>query len=1283
MAVIKCKMCGGNLNIVEGTSVAECEYCGSKQTVPKVDDEKKLTLFSRANRLWLACEFDKAAGVYESIVADFPEEAEAYWGLVLCRYGIEYVDDPTTGKKIPTCHRSSFDSILEDSDFDQACENADPIARRLYRDEAKAIEDIRKGILEASGKEEPYDIFICYKETDENGGRTIDSVIAQDVYDALTEKGYRVFFSRISLEDKLGTEYEPYIFAALNSAKAMLVFGTDFEYFNAVWVKNEWSRFLKLMAQDKSKHLIPCYKNVDVYDMPKEFAKLQAQDMGKVGAIQDLLRGVEKILPLQKSGSAGIDSEDDDERGEDICSEESDDYKETEKELKRGKSHLEDGEWQEAYDCFDEAYCRADSDLQTLMAVIGRICAELGIHQIEQFVEGTSILSENTDHEQAVCLAELKAGHLFLQKKDWEAADKHFDMVIDEDPECSSAYIGKMMAYHNISCEEGITDYFCGKCLDISKDKYYKKALRFADSEYHARLESYNKRTQAETVDEVKMQELSEARQRNQKYKGRILAQGNRTVGIKFSGKVLATGENDSGECDTGSWNDVVSVALGSRHTVGLKKDGTVVSAGARDQLINMGQCETGKWTDIKAIAAASLFTVGLKSNGSFVHCGDAIRGQIKDASASGILSGVAKNVLGQMVLPKMMEWVSIYASSGEIYGLTKDGKVETINEYKACDNWNNIADVVVSQHGYAIGLRKNGTVVATGKNKYGECDVGRWNDIIAVATGGGQDNWTGKPFTVGLRTNGTVVAVGNNEYGQCCVSDWADIVAIAAGAYHTVGLKSDGTVVAVGGQKEYDGPKEGENDGSMEPNEYAEWCRERRAEYDEWCQEMTQCNTGDWKDIVAIAAGDYHTVGLKADGTVVAVGRNKEGQCNTENWFSVGVNAPPPVKALDESKVATMMAKINEAKQYSSLIAPCIQRTFALMPDGRVIAAENIDKIIKDNANWKDSSWNYCDVSGWKDIVAISGTGYHVAGLRKDGTVVATGYNNRNCETAVCRCDTSDWHDIISISAGVLYTIGVQRDGHVVRAGTMRSDDDEKGNSVYVDFDFSDWTDIVAVSAQKFYCLGLKSDGTVVYKGDSKLIKQYKIEDTVSTWSNVVAISAGFQHALGLRADGTVVAAGDNGLLQCEVSRWRDCVAISAGTFQSLGLCADGTVYVSGTNYDNCFNGISKLERVKAVYATTSSSVCLLDDSDVIRVGENDLDQCNVSNLRFFRNPEKRQRQQALEEETRRKLKGLEEEARRQEQSRRWAEQGLCRYCGGQLGGIFTKKCKRCGKTN
>ena len=87
MAVFKCKMCGGDLNITEADKVVECEYCGTTQTVPSADNEKKMTLFNRANRLRLNNEFDKAVALYEQLIAEFPEEAEAYWGLCLCNWG--------------------------------------------------------------------------------------------------------------------------------------------------------------------------------------------------------------------------------------------------------------------------------------------------------------------------------------------------------------------------------------------------------------------------------------------------------------------------------------------------------------------------------------------------------------------------------------------------------------------------------------------------------------------------------------------------------------------------------------------------------------------------------------------------------------------------------------------------------------------------------------------------------------------------------------------------------------------------------------------------------------------------------------------------------------------------------------------------------------------------------------------------------------------------------------------------------------------------------------------
>ncbi len=296
MAVFKCKMCDANLQVMDGTTITKCEYCGTAQTVSFFDDRRS-ALYRRANQLRMQSEFDKAAGVFEAIIAENPQDAESYWGLCLCKYGIEYVDDPGTGRKIPTCHRTSYDHIQSDANFNLAVGYAQPTIAEFYRQEAVRIDRLQQSILATAQRTASYDIFICYKESDEYGARTKDSVMAQDMYNALTAQGYRVFFARITLEDKLGQEYEPYIFSALQSAKVMLALGTRPEHFQAVWVKNEWSRFLHMMREDRSKVLIPCYCDMDPYAMPPEFKNIQGQDMGEIGFVQDLVRGIQKIIP--------------------------------------------------------------------------------------------------------------------------------------------------------------------------------------------------------------------------------------------------------------------------------------------------------------------------------------------------------------------------------------------------------------------------------------------------------------------------------------------------------------------------------------------------------------------------------------------------------------------------------------------------------------------------------------------------------------------------------------------------------------------------------------------------------------------------------------------------------------------------------------------------------------------------------------------------------------------------------------------------------------------------
>ena len=300
-------MCGGELTLPEGVTCGNCEYCGSLVTFPKITSDQLENLYNRAEHFRRINDYDKAVSAYEKVINANPDDPEAYWGLVLSKYGIEYVEDPASHERIPTCHRVQFESILADADYLAALENAGSAEKEIYEAEAARIAEIQKGILAISSQEEPFDVFLCYKESDAQGKRTRDSVIAQDIYYALQEEGLKVFFARITLEGKLGQQYEPYIFAALNSAKAMLVIGSKEEYFNAVWVRNEWSRYLALMKRDRKKLLIPCYRDMDAYDIPEELSMFQAQDMSKIGFIQDILHGVKKVAQKSEAPKSAVE----------------------------------------------------------------------------------------------------------------------------------------------------------------------------------------------------------------------------------------------------------------------------------------------------------------------------------------------------------------------------------------------------------------------------------------------------------------------------------------------------------------------------------------------------------------------------------------------------------------------------------------------------------------------------------------------------------------------------------------------------------------------------------------------------------------------------------------------------------------------------------------------------------------------------------------------------------------------------------------------------------------
>lgn len=181
-----------------------------------------------------------------------------------------------------------------------------------------------------------------------------------------------MFFSRITLEDKTGAQFEPYIFAALHSAKVMLAIGSKPEYFGAVWVKNKWSRFLSLMKKDRSKLLIPCYKGMDPYDLPEQLSVLQSYDMGKIGFIQDLLRGMQKVLgasePAQEAAKETVVVQSSGGGAEPL--------------VKRGMMALEDGDWAKANEFFENAL---NLDAENAQAYLGKVLLKEHCSTLEAF----------------------------------------------------------------------------------------------------------------------------------------------------------------------------------------------------------------------------------------------------------------------------------------------------------------------------------------------------------------------------------------------------------------------------------------------------------------------------------------------------------------------------------------------------------------------------------------------------------------------------------------------------------------------------------------------------------------------------------------------------------------------------------------------------------------------------------------------------------------------------------------------------------------------------------
>ncbi len=274
----ECSRCTGVIVFPEQEKVVRCRFCQYPNQRPHATGGT-LDKLKRGNRLLQQCRFEEAERCYQYVLLEYPDEPEALWGRLMCKYGVEVTEEKKYGTvhRYLLCHRARRSSIRNEGDFLDACEYADPIVREQYEKDAEYIDNVQQKIREAAERQESYDVFICYKETDlETGERTKDSMIAQQLYNRYTHDGYRVFFARETLCDKIGEDYEAAIYQAIATAKVMLVVGLKAEHYQAVWPKSEWMRYLEKMERGEG-FLIPVYGEMKAEEMPAEFRNLHLQ----------------------------------------------------------------------------------------------------------------------------------------------------------------------------------------------------------------------------------------------------------------------------------------------------------------------------------------------------------------------------------------------------------------------------------------------------------------------------------------------------------------------------------------------------------------------------------------------------------------------------------------------------------------------------------------------------------------------------------------------------------------------------------------------------------------------------------------------------------------------------------------------------------------------------------------------------------------------------------------------------------------------------------------------
>lgn len=506
------------------------------------------------------------------------------------------------------------------------------------------------------------------------------------------------------------------------------------------------------------------------------------------------------------------------------------------------------------------------------------------------------------------------------------------------------------------------------------------------------------------------------------------------------------------------------------------------------------------------------------------------------------------------------------------------------------------------SNHWLAIG--RDGVVWSWGYNGNGQLGDGATStaartsplavinltNAVSVAAGGAHSlavRSTGRVWAWGSNGNGQLGDGTTNQQATPVQIGITDVVTVAAGQSHSLALKNDGTVWAWGANSY--GQLGNGLTGSVQTTPV---------------QVLRNDNGAPLTNIVAIAAGMYHSVAVRADGTVWTWGYNYFGQ-------------------LGNGTTATSTRAVSVASLTGAVaIAAGQYHTAALLANGAVKTwGWNGTGQLGNNDATLATKLTPQSVAGIVDAKAIAAGSRHTMVVKADGSVMAWGYGymgqigNNNTTNQIAPAPVSSLVGTSEIGGGAYSSCALLGSGGGIRCwGTNAYGELGNGNTSQsnVPTTTNTLSGLNEVAAGEAHSVAVKWDGTVWswgqniqgQLGDGSIVKrlspiQVRLSSAPTYLDNVTAVAAGQLHSVALRSDGTVWAWGDN----------------------DFGQCGDGTITV-GVGAANRFypvqvrqNGGAFLTGIVAIRSGSHFSMALRFDGKVFAWGRNQFGQLGMAN--------------------------------------------------------------------